>query len=496
MSDICVASHHDSISALLADPEFCSLAERDGFLIELRLDYYVDLNFSSLDRALKVFAPNVVATYRHSAEGGKKSGVSDAERLSYLQHAADHGAKYIDIELRTPKGNFRKGQATLIASFHDFEQVPSILPELKSSDADGDAPADILKIAVRPRTTLESASLLRYLREHTDGHAHIVLGMGEAGLWTRIVGPLFGAPFTYARGVNAAGTAPGQLTWRELDELYRFRSIKPGWPVYGVIGNPIAHSLSPLMHNTALRELNLDGVYIPFKVEGDPLEFVKAFAPLGLRGLSITIPHKEANWSTLAEMDPIAEKIGAVNTLALRPNGTWWATNTDAAAAADSLLSATGSLDKKTVVIIGAGGAARAAAFGIRMHGAEILVLNRTRERAEALAKAVDGKPCTHAELGARRIDALVNTTPLGMHPNVDISPLDENQIPAGSIVFDTVYNPLRTKLLKLAHEKGCKTIEGVNMFIAQGLRQFALWTGKTAPRAVLEAEVLRALKR
>jgi 3-dehydroquinate dehydratase/shikimate dehydrogenase len=497
MSDICVASHHSSIAELLADKEFLGLANREGFLVELRLDFYSDLSIENLDRALKVFAPRTVVTCRHPDEGGKNPKLSDAERLAFLQHAADVGVEYVDVEKRTPHENFNARGVRLVESFHDFVTGPA-------SDKFDERLAEfpytrgaIEKVACLPKSNedqqglIELCSLANVIR--ALGNTSIVIGMGEAGLWTRILAPLFNAPFSFARGEGAPGTAPGQPTWRELDELYRFRQMKPGWPVYGVIGNPIGHSLSPLLHNTALRELDLPGVYVPFKVEDDPVEFVRAFTAIGLRGVSITIPHKEAAWEKIAELDSLAKNIGALNTLTCR-DGKWFATNTDASAAADALESAAGSLAGMKVVILGAGGAAKAVAFGVKERGAEIFLLNRTRERAEALATACGGRVITHAELPNAKIDAIVNTTPIGMHPNVDASPLEKDQIPQGSIVFDTVYNPLRTKLLNLAAERGCKTVEGWTMFLGQGIRQFELWTGKKAPREAMEKAVLNAL--
>ena len=497
MSDICVASHHESIAALLRDSEFLALANRVGFLVELRLDFYFDLNPASFDRTLDAFAPNLVVTYRHPEEGGKSPGVSDQGRIEYLQRAAHRGVKYVDIENRTPCPGFQKGDSKVIVSYHDFNpdaKYPSL--DLPAHPAGPARFADVLKFA-----TYDAAFARKRLldRAPTD-LPEIVIAMGEAGLWTRVLGPLFGAPLTYARGEAAPGTAPGQLTWRELDELYRFRSIKPGWPVFGVIGNPIGHSLSPLLHNTALRELNRDGVYLPFKVDGDPLQFVRDFEPLGLRGISITIPHKEARWDDLAEVDSLAKNIGAVNTLVWRGKNKWLATNTDAAAAADSLEAALKNngqtMNGSTVVVLGAGGAARAVAFGVRARGGQIVVLNRTQERAEVLARDLGARACTHADLPALKIDAIVNTTPLGMYPKVDTSPLEKDQIPQGSIIFDTVYNPLRTKLLNIAAERGCKTLEGMSMFIGQGMRQFEMFTGATAPESAISTAVIAALKK
>jgi len=497
MSEICVASHHNSIAALLADAEFLALARRDGFLIELRMDYYSDLDIPNLDKALAVFAPNVIATFRHPLEGGKNAAAADADRLKYLQHACEHGVKYVDIEARTPRPQFRKNGAKLILSYHDFQGLPA--PQeglLRLVTSMFDHPEiDICKIACFPKTVDDSLPLLKLLIGIREARIPaIVLAMGEAGFWTRVVGPMFGAPLTYSRGEGAPGTAPGQPTWRDLEEIYRYRHIQPDWPVYGVIGNPIAHSLSPLLHNTALKELNLPGVYLPFKVEGDPVRFVESFAPLNLRGISVTIPHKEAVMKACTSIDPLTKSIGVANTLVWR-DGHWVGMNTDAVAAAESLEQLAGNLKDKKVVILGAGGAARGVGFGIKERGAKLFVLNRTREKGEALALALGGKAIDLNEFRALNADIIVNTTPLGMHPNVDQAPLDKEDIPQGSIVFDTVYNPLRTRLLKLAEERGCRTLEGAAMFVGQGIRQFELFTGVQPPKAAVESAVLNALK-
>ncbi|HEY3322674.1 MAG TPA: shikimate dehydrogenase [Planctomycetota bacterium] len=498
MAEICVASHHGSLSDLLADPEFRELAGRDGFIIELRLDSYSDLSTVALDRALNVLGHNVVVTYRHPAEGGRNPHATDAERLGYLQYAAHRGVRYVDIEARTTLAKFEKCNAKVILSYHSFGGVPDLGQLLRQWRTMRETGADIVKIACLPQMVDDSLPLLKLLIAARNAHVPLItLGMGEAGFWTRVAGPLFGAPFTYARGEGSPGTAPGQPTWRELEELYRYRDIQPGWPVYAVIGNPIGHSLSPLLHNTALRLLGMDGVYIPFKVESDPLEFVVDFAPLGLKGLSVTIPHKETIAAICTELDPVAKAVGAVNTLVLRPDGSWQGLNTDVAAAMDSLEAVGGPVAGKKVAILGAGGAGKALAHGAKMRGAaEVFLFDVARDRAEALAKAVGATVVAASELVQRKVDVVVNTTPVGMHPNVQQSPLEKEQIPPGSVVFDVVYNPLRTQFLKWAEERGCKTVSGLSMFVRQGVRQFELWTGRCPPIPEVEKVLLETLKK
>jgi 3-dehydroquinate dehydratase/shikimate dehydrogenase len=238
----------------------------------------------------------------------------------------------------------------------------------------------------------------------------------------------------------------------------------------------------------------MDGVYVPFKVEDDPVTFIKDFESLGLKGVSVTIPHKEAIMALCAELDAVGKSVGAVNTLVPQPDGTWHGVNTDVAAALDSLEAVAGPVAGKKVAVLGAGGAGKALAHGAKARGAEVFLTDTARERADATAKLVGATVIATSELVARKADVVVNATPVGMHPNVESSPLRKEEIPEGCVVFDVVYNPVRTQLLKLAQERGCKTVTGVSMFIRQGLRQFELWTGRQAPYDVVEQALLAAL--
>lgn len=518
MGQICVASHHKSLQELLEDQEFRALAQRDGYLIELRLDQYAGISLDTFSNAcLELGLGKLVVTYRSSLEGGHNLNATREQRVAYLSAAARLGVAFVDIELSTLEENRllrnplfasrgEKPAPHFIFSYHDFGGMPTLAYLSDIRRRCERLGADVVKIAASAKHIRDTIPMAQLMRE-TEGWTRPFMGiaMGEVGLWTRVLGPIFphAAPFAFARGEHAPGTAPGQITWRNLDERYRFHRMRPGTPVYGVIGDPIGHSLSPRMHNAALQAAGLEGVYLPFKVEGDPLTFINELAPLlNIRGLSVTIPHKETVQDGCAEIDPLARKIGAINTLVRRDEaqgGGWYATNTDAKAAAGSLetaLGGPGALQGKKVLIIGAGGAARAVGFGVKDLGAEVLFHNRTRERAEKLAHEVGGRTVTKEELTAADFEAtaVVNTTPLGMHPKIDQTPLEKNEFPRGSLVFDTVYNPQRTKLLQLAEENGLKTLEGLAMFIGQGAAQFELFTGAKAPREVMDQVVREAL--
>lgn len=530
---ICVAVGRRAAAELEADAEPRALAARPGFLVELRLDLLSGLDGPALDRLLARFPGKSIVTCRRPDEGGGREDLSDDERLGFLTRAVRHGAKNgpaaVDCELRSRDRlpELRRAldsrppadRPLLVLSFHDFQGVPANLETVRrNAEALG---ADVVKLAVTPATACAARPLLEMLSSPAaPGRRRplIALAMGEAGLWTRLLAPRFGAPWTYARLAGnagdagdaydaddaATGTAPGQPTYRELETLYRFFEQRPEWPVYGVLGNPVGHSLSPLLHNTALRETGLPGVYVPFLLEDDPVSFVRDFGDgLGLRGLSVTIPHKERVREACAELSAAVRECGAANTLTRREDGSWAAENTDATAAVDALeekLGGAGALRGRTILLLGAGGAGKAAAFGIRERGGELLIRNRTRRRAEELAAKFGGEVVEYGALPAvpagRGVAAVVNTTPLGMYPKTDASPLTAAQIPAGAVVFDTIYNPLQTKLLKLAAEKGCPTLDGTAMFVAQGARQFELWTGQAAPRSKSAAVVRNELEK
>ncbi len=261
--------------------------------------------------------------------------------------------------------------------------------------------------------------------------------------------------------------------------------------VCAVLGHPVAHSMSPAIHNAAFNELGLDFVYVAFDVE-DVRPAIDAMREMGIKGYSVTIPHKQAVLPLMDKVDSLAEKIGAVNTV-VNSGGKLEGFNTDAFAAASALEAKT-SLGGKKVALLGAGGAARAIAFALFEKGSLVTILNRTALKAEALSKEVG---CAHAflnEMASLDFDILINATSIGMHPKVDASPVDKSILKKGMLVFDVVYNPVETLLLKQAKQAGCGTVSGVEMFVGQGAEQFRLWTGKNAPVELMRKVVLGKL--
>ena len=385
-----------------------------------------------------------------------------------------------------------------------------------------DEPAcSVVKIAYRARSVRDNLELFDFLRDKRK--PTIALAMGRFGLMSRVLAPKFGGFLTFASLRDESATAPGQPTLDELLNLYRFRSIGPGTKVYGVIGWPIEHSMSPLVHNTGFGRIGFDGVYLPLPVEPSAESFKATtlamldHKSLDFRGASITIPHKthlvqlvERETSLGCTLDPDIKAASAANTLCVRdPDSdhdeqSVSLHNTDAIAVATLLVEALGPLQGNTVLIVGAGGAARSAAFGCAARGAEVLIYNRTRERAQSivddLVTADLAGTLTVAKTPAVHTDAYVNATPVGMvgGPDPEGLPIPIPSLGSRSdrlVVLDMVYNPVETPLIQAAKRHGYHTIDGVRMFARQAKVQFELWTGVEAPMGLFSGLVRDALR-
>ncbi|MGI9457765.1 MAG: shikimate dehydrogenase, partial [Aeoliella sp.] len=313
--------------------------------------------------------------------------------------------------------------------------------------------------------------------------------MGDIGTPSRILLARCGAPFTYATFHHERALAPGQLSYDQMMDTYHYESITEQTDVFGVIADPVAHSLSPQIHNAALMDQQIDAVYVPFRVPSDSLgQFISDVPQIGIKGLSVTIPHKESVARHVTKVDAAVKGIKAVNTLLFR-DGEILGYNTDCKAAMDSMEHALGAegaqpspLEGKRVFVLGAGGVARSIMYGLQQKGARTLVASRTRERADKLAKEFGGKAIDWNARHAVTIDVLVNGTPIGMHPNVDETPFNRSYLKPSMLVFDTVYNPESTLLIKEARSHGCHTVTGVEMFVRQAGLQYMLFTGREAP--------------
>jgi len=299
-----------------------------------------------------------------------------------------------------------------------------------------------------------------------------------------------GSALAYAAVEEA--TAPGQLSLDQMKRLYRADRLNRRTRVYGVIGDPVGHSLSPLMHNIGFQARRMNAVYLPFRVQ-EIRDFLGAVGPLGIAGFSVTLPHKQRILRYLDDCDPLAVQIGAVNTVVVRGGGKLYGYNTDYVGVLRALERRV-RLRGSRVLLYGAGGAARAVALALAQGGAVVCVCARRPSRARALARAVAGEALPRARLRREFFDAIVNTTPVGMHPHSGRSPLRAAELNC-RVVMDLIYRPAKTRLLELAERRGIEAISGVEMFLAQGTAQWEIWTGVRAPTAAMRRAVLAALR-
>jgi 3-dehydroquinate dehydratase/shikimate dehydrogenase len=507
---ICVAiGRRESAQLQRLARSACESGER---FLELRIDILdrPETGIPVIRRVMRQHPRTVIiATCRRTPNGGRFDGGID-EQAEVLGRALSAGAALVDVEIETAEAEPQilerfRGSSRVIVSCHDFEKTPALGPVLSRLKK---IPADIYKIATTVRKPSDNMRLLD-LASGNQETPLVILGMGEAGAPSRILGPSrgsifgFGAPDAGAparkRGGPAAAqrpgphaaTAPGQISASLMRGRYQVQKRRSSSAVYGVIASPVGHSMSPALHNRAFQSKRIDAVYLPFLVEpGQLADFFRVARELPVAGFSVTIPHKLGVRRHLHSVDRLAERIGAVNTV-YRRAGKLCGTNTDAIGVTAPLEKRT-PLKKATVLIAGNGGAARGAIFATKAKGARVTLTGRNARRVRALARACGVEAIEREKLTDRHFDILIHTTPLGMSPNVD-SCFFGDDIPA-DLVFDMVYNPLETLLLKKARLAGKQTISGLEMFLEQAAAQFEIWTGETAPRTVMKKTVLEAL--
>ncbi len=479
-----------------------------------------------------------VALWEHLgiADNDAKQILDRSLTVAALLHPK-HPPRYIDVELATYQrsANLRQkvGLAvdheqqrrdlttSLILSAHDFNTRPATLTRL-IADMDAAPAARVHKIAWRARSlrdNIEAFEILQHASRPT-----IALCMGEFGLMSRVLAPKFGPGggfLTFASLRDTTTTAPGQPTIAELLNLYRFRSITPTTRVFGVIGWPVTQSRSPHLHNAGFESINFDGVYLPLPIPPEwehfkaTLHALLDFKPLDFRGGSVTIPHKEnlvrfarEDTSRRWTIDPLALRCGAANTIVVNDDGSCRALNTDATAAVETLRAALGDdLARHRVGILGAGGVARAVAAGLLEARATVTIFARSRGRAERFVADLTAAGASPGSLSAAEwakapnsgSTILVNCTPIGMVgcPDSADSPLSLQElqlIEKNTVIFDTVYNPIETPLLRAARDAGLKTADGASMFVAQAAAQFEAWTGRPAPKDLFRRVLLETL--
>jgi len=370
-------------------------------------------------------------------------------------------------------------------SFHDFTRTKGLDHAADRIEA---FKPDFVKVVSTARTLADNLAVLRLIEDRSLASHVVGIAMGEEGIVSRVLALRAGAAFTFASFSSGTETAPGQMTAETLRDVYRLEHLDQATRIFGVAGNPVAHSLSPLLHNTGFRRENVNAVLLPLKVR-TMADLMTLALELPLAGVAVTMPLKTEVLPYLANMDPLTSRIGACNTLRTGADGKLYGFNTDVAGIVRPLERRM-RLKGARIVVLGAGGAARAAVFGLVAQGAEVFVVNRTHEHAVTLARQAKAKSLKHELLAKQSFDVLINTTPCGMTSVKPALPIAESELNA-QLVFDTVYSPLETPLLKLARARGIPVVTGLEMFVQQGARQFEIWTGKPAP----ESEMMRVVE-
>ena len=485
---VCLALSGDTVEDMLGTAE--SMA-RENPLLEFRLDYLKQplAALPKLHRFLETHQyVTAIGTCRRIDNGGKFKG-SLASQLDLLTKAHAAGCQIVDLEIQSalkskPEAIARlRSRAGLILSFHDFRATRNLDETLGKMLK---IPADFYKVVTTAATLSDNVAMMKFLQKQSAKHALIGLCMGEQGIISRVLNVRAGSAFTFGAVSADLKTAPGQVTTQDLRSIYRIDQVDTATRVYGVAGDPIEHSLSPVIMNTALRRENVNGVYLPLHAK-TLKDLIHCVREIPLHGLSITMPYKQAILPYLDNTDAHTSKIGACNTVVRGQEGKLYGFNTDVAGVVRPLEQRL-SIENAKVLVLGAGGAARAAVFGLKERGAEVWILNRTSAKAQKLARQAKAHTIKRADLRKIAFDVIINATPVGMGNTLDC-PLKDQEIQA-RVVFDMVYDPVETHLLQVARAKGIAVIPGVEMFVQQAARQFEIWTGKPAPAG----DMLRAV--
>jgi 3-dehydroquinate dehydratase / shikimate dehydrogenase len=486
---ICVPIIGPTMSRALEDiPKASEVAD----IIELRLDLIDDVNLAEL---LKAVDKPVIVTNRHKREGGQFKG-SEEERVKFLQEAIAAEVDYIDIEAGTSREFLQpiletKCKTKKIISYHHFSLTPESLIDFYETMSE--TPAEIIKIVTYAKNITDNIIVFNLLRHvQVSGKKLISFCMGEQGEISRILSPIMGGFLTFGSLDTGKESAPGQIPAYVLRDIYRVNMDRPDYKIFGVVGDPVYKSLGYLIHNTAFKKKNLPHIYLPFLVH-DMNKFFSAFEPY-FEGLSVTMPHKEKVRRLLDMTDGATDTIGAANTV-VRERNIWVGYNTDYSGAMKAFGDRCDLKDKK-VLIIGSGGTAKAIGYGIVQKGGDLTVTyNQNRERGEALASDLNCRLISSREIGAYSFEVIINCSPVGMTPDVSKTPYPKHMLKPDMVVFDAVYNPLETRLIKDAKEVGCIAIPGVELFVNQAAEQFEKWTGVGAPKEVMRQVVVDKLK-
>ena len=479
-------------------------AENGADVVEVRLDLLPREAWTPL---LKRGGKPSIVTLRPERQGGRFNG-QEGERIRFLEGTLAFDPAFIDVEWDTPPHLIssllrKKAEKTaLIFSYHNTERTPDDLEAiLKKVNSLG---GDVAKIVTHANAFEDNMKILKLVESNAG--TITAFCMGPLGLSSRILTLRYGGFMTYGSLEKGKESAPGQIPARDLREIYRVHQIhRNNTRVFGLLGDPVAQSLSPIIHNAAFQALGCNAVYIPFQVRR--LEtLLSVFRFMEVEGFSVTIPHKERIISLLDGVDDKAKAIGAVNTVFKR-DGQWLGTNTDGDGAWRALEEAGVDLSKKRWTVLGAGGTARAVAYtaGIRGSPSSLTFFGRSQERLEGLLRdmgrmfsfPIEGFILAESDLGKvfDETDVIVNCSPVGMAPRGHETPIPSHLLRPSHLVFDTIYNPLETRLLKEAKGRRCRTVSGLRMFLHQGKDQFELWTEKAAPLPLMEVKARERLE-
>ena len=500
-SRVCISLCESTVAAL---ERAITAAAAKCDLIEVRLDCLaqqeLETGRSRIYGLLTNSGCESILAFRPSQQGGRRE-LDLAARYAFWRLGGFPSNSFLDIELDLAEAfNSRKefpaveiDWTRVICSHHDYVGVPADLTEIYRRMAA--TPARVLKIAVRVDDASECLALFRLLASaRQEGREMIAIAMGSAGVATRILAPSRGAFLTYASLDDEKLTAPGQLSAAELLEVYRVEKIDRETQIFGLIGQPVSHSLSPLMHNAAFAAAGTNAVYIPFETR-DIKTFIKSMIhprtralDWNMRGLSVTAPHKFAVMDLLDGIEPVAQEIGAVNTIAVAGDALH-GYNTDAPGLIKPLVQTLGDLRDARCAVIGAGGAASAALWSLKQAGAKPTLVARDTVKANVLTQRFGVELMVLDCARFEGFDVVVNATPLGtLGQFQNESPATASQLRGARLVYDLVYNPTETKFLREARAAGCRTLGGLAMLAAQAAEQFKLWTGAAPPEVMLEA--------
>ena len=500
----------------------CPIAD----FIELRMDLIADGELNDLIPAIRNAAGSIkiIVTCRKKEEApvanelpGTRSIIKDKEigKMDLLKKAIAMKADFVDIELMEGQAaigelrNYcakRGGVTGIIVSYHDIKKTPSLarLKEIfHQSMENGAAVVKIVTFAKSAEDNLKVLSMIPYAQKHSQ--KIIAMCMGAEGRISRVIAPFLGAYLSFAALAPGAQSAPGQLTVRQMRQINNLiqgnrpnkseavLSLGKDLQNYVLLGNPVAQSLSPLMHNAALKEMGIDGRYSAFCVS-DLESALCGIRGMGIRGASVTIPYKVSIMEYLDEIDDDALEIGAVNTI-VNNNGRLIGYNTDWLGLMLTLKELMPVKDQ-TFVIIGAGGTARAAVYGIMKEGGLPVIVNRTMDKGQLLSNKLNCPFYSLSDVAKIKADCLINTTPVGMYPHTDQTPVEASLLAGYKYVIDVIYNPLKTKLLRDAEGQGCRIVSGLDMFVHQGAQQLKLWTGKEPPHELMKKVVIKRLEK